>query len=155
MAKEQRPGKELSSPASELLRGFLDQAGITQTELAKRMSVHPSLVSRWLSGKKSIANYETALGIVEALELPTIPGDLLLMKAGYRPSDDFLNQTGEYAGRKLELSAILELPEMTERGGGLMSKIVSLYKNETIPQEDKEWFTRFLELIVERNEQLA
>jgi len=144
-------GLNLSVP--ELLNGFLGQADITQAELARRVNVHPSQVSRWFSGERPIANYKKALGVVEALELSTISGDLFLMRIGYRPSDDFLNQTGVYAAEELTNDfwnqiEVYAAEESTKRRGTLMSRIVDFYKNENIPQEDKEFFTKFLELIV-------
>jgi len=88
------PNHKLPSPAgfSERLREALSRAGITQQQLAHRMHVSPSAVSKWLSdsrepGLATLASLSQALGVsvdwlvgMKSAERPT----------AHRPSQDLV-----------------------------------------------------------------
>ena len=52
----------------EILREFLEDSGITQTEFAKRIGVKQSQVSEWLRGKAK-PGYDTLKAMATAFEV--------------------------------------------------------------------------------------
>lgn len=54
---------------TEILRDFLSENGITQTEFAKKIGVKQSQVSEWLRGKAK-PGYDTLKAMASAFNVP-------------------------------------------------------------------------------------
>lgn len=64
-----RSFSDLPIPPGEILQEELDARGMTQRELASRMTKPPQAVNEIIRGKKAITP-ETALGLEKALGIP-------------------------------------------------------------------------------------
>ncbi|MGA2916587.1 MAG: helix-turn-helix transcriptional regulator [Sedimentisphaerales bacterium] len=68
---------------AEQLRKFREQAGISQSELARRAKLNPSHLNRVESGERNPPRRATVKVIAEALSLLPAEADKLLLAAGY------------------------------------------------------------------------
>ena len=73
---------------AELLSLYINQAGITDSELARAIGVSRQTIFRWREGTTSRPNNrEDVLAISKKLRLPSEEKDNLLLAAGFRPED--------------------------------------------------------------------
>jgi len=77
-----------ATPLASLLKQYMDERGLNQTQLAERARLSSATLSRWLNGK-SVKPYHRGglLGVAAALSLPKVSANRLLRAANLPPID--------------------------------------------------------------------
>lgn len=95
----------------ERIKRARQEAGITQSELAKRLNVTPQTVSQYERGLIN-PKYETALKFAEALNLQ--PSWLFGAKLGELAAEDTINLVNKEQSSRGVISELLDLPQSIE-----------------------------------------
>lgn len=113
---------------STLLEQYRDQAGVSQSELARSAGISASYVNRVEKGERQPPSRSIVLRIAEALDLDSEATDTLLLAGGYAPRR-------------------AALPSREHRILGLMADIL---QDGHVPEEEIELLERQIELIRRR-----
>ena len=140
-----RRGRSASFPSTPLgmfIQARLDGSGITRTELARRLHVSPSTVSRLLNGDTRVVQRISAESICDALELDEMDRRDFLKLAGVASASTFAFATGAAASKSSRSAVDLDL---ANDHADALSRLINQGDVRYVMESAKRWYDRLLQ----------